>query len=150
MGSLKIRPATDADLPAIIEVYASSGLDPTRRVSIEEARRILSRIQAYPDYTIYVATQGPSVVGTFALLIMDNLANGGAPSGVVEDVAVAKDCQGQGIGKKMMDHALAQSRKRGCYKLVLSSNQKRAEAHRFYESLGYARHGISFSLDCSK
>ena len=29
------------------------------------------------------------IVGTFALLIMDNLAHLGAPSGVVEDVVVA-------------------------------------------------------------
>ena len=39
------------------------------------------------------------------------------------------------------------AREAGCYKLVLSSNQKRARAHAFYESLGFQRHGFSFSIE---
>jgi len=35
-------------------------------------------------------------------------------------------------------------RSAGCYKLALSSNLKRAGAHRFYDSLGFERHGFSF------
>jgi GNAT superfamily N-acetyltransferase len=144
---LSIRPAARADLRGILELYGSAGLDTGRKASLAKARHIFSRMKSYPDYTVYVAAQGTRLAGTFALLIMDNLANGGAPSGIVEDVAVAQDCQGQGIGRKMMDFARERCRKRGCYKLVLSSNRKRVKAHRFYESLGYAQHGYSFSLD---
>ena len=43
----------------------------------------------------------------------------------------------QGIGRAMMAHALEECRKAGCYKLALSSNVQRANAHRFYESLGF-------------
>jgi GNAT superfamily N-acetyltransferase len=64
----------------------------------------------------------------------------------VEDVAVAPERQGQGIGRAMMEHALAECRKAGCYKLALSSNVKREGAHRFYESLGFERHGYSFAV----
>lgn len=81
---------------------------------------------------------------TFALLIMDNLAHGGAPSGIVEDVVVRADHQGLGLGKMMMHFAMDVCRQAGCYKLMLSSNQKRVTAHVFYESLGFDRHGFSF------
>jgi GNAT superfamily N-acetyltransferase len=47
----------------------------------------------------------------------------------------------------MMHHAMALAREAGCYKLVLSSNQKRERAHAFYESLGFQRHGFSFSIE---
>jgi GNAT superfamily N-acetyltransferase len=47
----------------------------------------------------------------------------------------------------MMQHAMRQAREAGCYKLVLSSNQKREGAHAFYESLGFARHGYSFQIE---
>jgi len=47
----------------------------------------------------------------------------------------------------MMHHAMAFAREAGCYKLVLSSNQKRERAHAFYESLGFQRHGFSFSIE---
>jgi GNAT superfamily N-acetyltransferase len=44
----------------------------------------------------------------------------------------------------MMEHARDACRRAGCYKLALSSNLKRADAHRFYDSLGFERHGFSF------
>jgi GNAT superfamily N-acetyltransferase len=65
---------------------------------------------------------------------------------VVEDVAVAPSRQGQGIGRAMMAHAIEECRKAGCYKLALSSNVKRAAAHKFYESLGFERHGYSYAV----
>jgi hypothetical protein len=33
------------------------------------------------------------IVGTFALLIMDNLAHRGEPSSIVEDIVIRKDMQ---------------------------------------------------------
>jgi GNAT superfamily N-acetyltransferase len=50
------------------------------------------------------------------------------------------------VGRAMMAHAIEQCRKAGCYKLALSSNLKREDAHRFYESLGFERHGYSFVI----
>jgi hypothetical protein len=35
----------------------------------------------------------------------------------------------------------------GAYKLALSSNLRRLDAHRFYDTMGFARHGYSFSID---
>ena len=84
---------------------------------------------------------------TFALLIMDNLANGGMPSGIVEDVAVRRDLQGRGIGKAMMAFAMSECKRSGCYKMMLSSNEIRTDAHKFYESLGFVRHGYGFRVE---
>ncbi len=83
---------------------------------------------------------------TFALLVMDNLGHLGAPSAIIEDVAVDPRWQGHGIGKKMMEHALELYREKGCYKAVLSSNLKRERAQAFYESLGFERHGYSYRV----
>ena len=93
-----------------------------------------------------MAEKEGEIIGTFALLIMDNLAHQGTPSGVVEDVAVLNDLQGKGIGKLMMEFAMAKCKEAGCYKLVLSSNVKRIEAHAFYESLDFEKHGFSFRV----
>jgi GNAT superfamily N-acetyltransferase len=91
-------------------------------------------------------THGGEVVGTYALLVMHNLAHQGTPSAIVEDVVVSAERQSQGIGQQMMAHAQEQARVAGCYKMVLSSNQKRERAHAFYESLGFQRHGFSFVI----
>jgi GNAT superfamily N-acetyltransferase len=47
----------------------------------------------------------------------------------------------------MMTHAMAQAQQAGCYKLALSSNHERKDAHAFYASLGFAQHGLSFVIE---
>ena len=140
---LEIRAATEADLPSILALYVEVE-DDGPVPSIEEARSIFARTKNYPDYTIYVAVLDGSIIGTFELLIMDNLAHMGAPSGVLEDVVVHRDWRGKGVGKQMVKFAMDRCREKGCYKLALSSNLKREAAHRFYDGLGFQRHGYSF------
>ena len=145
--SLVVRPATGRDLPAVLAIYAQPGVDDGAQLAVEEARAILARFADYPDYTLYVAERDGAVVGTFAMLIMDNLGHLGAPSAVVEDVAVAPELHGNGIGQAMLRAAFSKARAKGCYKVALSANMKRERAHAFYEQLGFARHGYSFLVD---
>ena len=146
MDNIEIRPATAADLPALLALYAQLDADRGKVLSVAQAQAVFERISSYPDYKVYVAVSGPEVIGTFELLIMDNLAHMGAKSGVVEDVVVSDSWQGKGIGKRMMEFALERCREAGCYKMALSSNQKREAAHRFYDNLGFERHGYSFRV----
>ncbi len=139
------RVATQADLADILRLYAQPDLD-GRALSLPEAERLFERIAQQPDYKLYVAVRDGQIVGTFALLIMQNLGHWGTPSGVIEDVAVDPACQGQGIGGIMMRHALKICGEKNCYKAVLSSNLKRERAHVFYESLGFERHGYSYRV----
>lgn len=150
MVDINIREAKAEDLPGILSLHAQ--LEPEADViqPIEEAKTIFSRIKKYPDYRIYVATTEREIIGTFALLIMDNLAHLGAPSGVIEDVVVHKDWQRKGIGRRIMNFAMDYCRESGCYKVTLSSNLKREGAHRFYESLGFQRHGYSFIVELNR
>ena len=140
---MEIRPARREDLAAILALYAD--LETNGQVlDLPAAESIFARMQQYPNYTVYVAVVEGQIIGAFELLIMDNLAHVGAPSGIVEDVVVHPAWRGQGIGKQMMAFALEQCRQAGCYKLALSSNRKREAAHRFYEALGFQKHGYSF------
>jgi GNAT superfamily N-acetyltransferase len=146
LDTICIRTADSGDLPGVLALYAQPGMDDGRILSIGEAERLLARFARYPDYTLYVAEQAGRIVGSFALLIMDNLGHLGAPSAIVEDVVVDPARQGQGIGRAMMDFSVARARDNRCYKMVLSSNAKRERAHAFYERLGFERHGYSFRL----
>ena len=144
---IRIREAESADLPGVLAVYAQPELDAGRLLTLEQAEKIYSVFHQYPFYRLYVAVAGEKIVGTFALLIMDNLAHLGKKSAVVEDVGVLPEVQGQGVGKLMMQFAMEQAKTHRCYKLVLSSNAKRERAHQFYDSLGFDRHGDSFRVD---
>ncbi len=143
----QIRQATRQDLAAVLQLYAQPGLDDGAMLSAAQAETVFAKMMRYPDYHLYVALSAHRIVGTFALLVMDNLGHLGAPSAIMEDVAVDPACQGQGIGRMMVEHAIGLCRQKGCYKLMLSANLKREGAHAFYESLGLARHGYSFRID---
>ncbi len=147
MSALTIRPATEADLPAVLGLYAQPGMDDGAMLPLDDAKALFARFARYPDYVLYVAEHEAAVVGTFALLVMDNLGHMGAPSAIVEDVVVDPGQQGLGIGAQMMRFAMAKAAEKGCYKLVLSSNAKRERAHAFYEKLGFRRHGVSMHVD---
>jgi GNAT superfamily N-acetyltransferase len=144
--SVSCREASKADLPEVLRLYAQPVIDDGQVLSLFDAERLFERIARYPDYKIYVAVCEGNVVGTFALLIMDNLGHMGAPSAVIEDVAVAPRWQSCGVGKMMMRYALQVCGEKGCYKVTLSSNPKREQAHAFYKSLGFERHGYSLRL----
>lgn len=150
MDNIRCREASREDLPEILRLYMQPDMDDGTALSLPEAEQIFERMARYPDYKLHVATDGERIVGTFALLIMDNLGHLGAPSAIVEDVAVDPELHGKGIGRLMMQHALSLAADKGCYKLVLSSNLKRALAHAFYGSLGFERHGYSFRVDCRR
>lgn len=145
-----IREAGDADLGAVLALYREAGLDDSAGLSEAQARELFRQFARYPNYRLFVVVDSEAsgaVIGSYALLVMHNLAHGGTPSAIVEDVVVHPQQQGRGVGRQMMAHAMDRAREAGCYKLVLSSNGKRQAAHAFYESLGFARHGLSFGVD---
>lgn len=144
---LTIRIAEKPDLPAICRLYAQPDFDNGKLLALDKVEQLFNRIQSYPNYHIYVAVNDTDIVGTFALLIMHNLGHQGASSGIVEDVVVDAAWQGKGVGKAMMRFAMECCRKAGCYKIALSANLKRKHAHRFYESLGFKKHGFSYVVE---
>lgn len=147
MSALLIRPATEQDLPGVLALHAQPDLDDGVVLAPEAALEIFRKFARYPDYTLFVAEDEGILVGTYALLVMDNFGHLGARSAVVEGVAVAPDRQSAGIGGALMRHAIATAAEKGSYKLTLSSGSRRTRAHDFYERLGFRRHGVSFFMD---
>src|SRR5664280_2880264 len=86
LDTISIRAADTGDLPGVLALYAQPDFDDGHVLPIHEAERLFAHFSRYPDYTLYVAEQAGRIVGSFALLIMDNLGHLGAPSAIVEDV----------------------------------------------------------------
>lgn len=144
---MMIREATVKDLSKIIELYSQSDMDDGKVPLIDDAKEIYLKMKTYPDYNIYVAEMENEIVGTFALAIMDNIAHMGSKSGLIEDVVVSQKYQGKGIGTQMMNYAIELCKEKSCYKVCLSSNLKRNNAHKFYEGIGFKKHGYSFLME---
>ncbi len=147
MTNFEIIEAKKENLPHILRLYAEEDIDNGNVMSIGNAEAIFEKMESYPNYKIYIARYNDKIVGTFSLSIMDNIAHMGQSSGLVEDVVVEKSMRSKGIGRKMMKYAMEICRKNNCYKMSLSSNLIRERAHKFYEKLGFKKHGYSFLIE---
>ena len=143
-----IRPARFEDLDRLMELYrgpegAYPGLKPPAR---EDAERRFGEILADPRQETLVAEADGEVVGTLVVAILPNLAHGGAPYAVVENVVVDEARRGRGVGTALMRAAVEKARLAGAYKLTLSANLSRRRAHEFYRRLGLRETHAGFEI----
>lgn len=145
--NIEICEATISDLPSVLLLYSHLGMDDGNVLALKDAKKIFNKIKKYPNYKIFTGKMNKEIIGTFALLIIDNIGHMGAPSGLIEDLVVHPEYKRKGIGKLMVNFALDYCRNMGCYKAALSSNINREDAHAFYKALGFRLHGYSFMVD---
>lgn len=146
-ADLTIRPARLADVARLLDLYKLLDLAAEPEMPIDRAQARFLDLTSNSRHAIYVAELHKQIVGTFSLIFVGGIPHGARDSCIVEDVVVAPEFQGTRIGKRMMRFAMEQCATRDCYKLVLSSHLQRAAAHRFYESLGFQKHGYSYLID---
>lgn len=60
--------------------------------------------------------------------------------GFVESVTVLSECRGQHIGRKLMEHLIAEAKRMGVQSLHLTSNPKRMAANGLYQAMGFVRY----------
>ena len=139
---ITIRPAARADVAAIVALLADDGLGAGRDVASDPPAlaylEAFDRIAANPRALLAAAEDASgAVVGTLQLTFIAGLSNHGAELALVSAVRVASALRGQGLGEILMTWAMDEARRRGCAQMELLSHASRADAHRFYERLGF-------------
>ena len=110
----------------------------------KKAKKIFSKISENPNQVIYVAIKDSKVIGATTILIEQKFIHGGGKVGHIEDVVVAKEFQGKGIGQKIVKSMLKYAQEQGCYKTILDCTD---DLISFYESIGFKRHSNSMRFD---
>ena len=136
-----VRDAQEPDLPAIVALYADDELGSTREQPGEplapEYLRAFAEVTADPRTRLVVAEVAGEVVGTLQLSFLPHLVRRGGERAQLEAVRVASSQRGSGLGRQLIGWAVEQARLRGCVLVQLTTDAARADAHRFYESLGF-------------
>ncbi|GAC1430676.1 MAG: GNAT family N-acetyltransferase [Burkholderiaceae bacterium] len=150
VSTIEIRVAIDADLPHLVQLMAEMN-DLDVNLQDENAARkmrvTMDAMVSYPDFKIYMVLEDGLPVASFSLMIFCSPSHNGTQQALLDAVVVQRDRRSEGLGTIMLEHALRMAAVAGCYKLMLSSNITRADAHRFYENFGFSQHGISFSIN---
>ncbi|MDP9181055.1 MAG: GNAT family N-acetyltransferase [Chloroflexota bacterium] len=147
-----IREAAEADLPQLVALLAQLAPDVPEREDASsplpyEYHLVLRQIIETPGQHIFVLEERGKIVGTAALSVIPNVSHRGTPYATIENVVVDAKVRSKGYGELLMHHAIEEARRAGCYKVALTSNKRREDAHRFYERLGFRRTHEAFRLD---
>jgi GNAT superfamily N-acetyltransferase len=135
------RLATRDDLAAIVRMLADDPLGSARERATDPLppayRDAFEAIDRDPNQELMVAVRDDQVVGTLQLTCIPGISRQGMWRGLIEGVRVDASVRGMGVGRQMVEWAIARARERGCAMVQLTSDKSRRDAIRFYESLGF-------------
>ena len=141
MKDIEINAAIAADLPAIVGLLFDDPIGNGREATTSDAMpgyaEALKAIIAHPDSVILVARCSGKVIGCVQVNVLINLSYRGAKRAMIEDMRIAQDVRGRGLGRALIDAALAWGTASGCSLAQLFVHEDRAEAHAFYEACGF-------------
>jgi GNAT superfamily N-acetyltransferase len=100
----------------------------------------LARMRAKGDAEAFVATAARDVVGLATVHSRDVLHHD-APVVQLTALVVPPERRGLGVGRALVDAALAWAAARGADRLVVTTALHRADAPKFYERLGFEHTG---------
>ena len=143
MSEIKISEIEESDLDkGFLETLDflrnASGLDKNK------AREILKKIKQNPNHIIHVAIDDEKIVGSTTLFIEQKFIHNGGLVGHIEDVVVRKDCEGKGIGIKLIMSMLERAKEKNCYKTILDCKD---DVKQFYERIGFKHESNGMRYD---
>lgn len=145
---LEIRPATIDDVPVIVAMLADDPLG-ARRESPDDLAPYLAafeRVADDPRQHLFIAERDGQPAGTFQLTIINGLSRRGITRAQLESVRVHHSMRGSGLGSELIRWAIEAARQQGAGLVQLTSDATRADAHRFYERLGFVNSHAGFKL----
>lgn len=141
MNNLIFRKATKNDLPDIVHMLLDDTLGAMREnhdATLPESYvNAFEKIQADPNQELTVVELDGELVATFQLSFIQYLTYQGGLRAQMEAVRTKSTYRGKGIGRSVFNYAIRRATEKGCHLIQLTTDKRRPDAIRFYESLGF-------------
>jgi ribosomal protein S18 acetylase RimI-like enzyme len=131
VSSIELRPATPADAAAIRAIVRAAYAKWVPVIGREPLPMRADYDKALQDHRFDLALENGRIVGLIETIPHDDHV-------WIENVAVAPEAQGRGIGKKLLDSAERRAVETGCRELRLLTNGAFDANVRLYRRHGYA------------
>jgi GNAT superfamily N-acetyltransferase len=137
-----IRLAGMADVPELARLFGELGYE---ILPATLAERLSAFLDAGERALVAADDASPTRLLGVATLHATPVLHRAGPVGRVTALVVDASLRGRGIGRTLMAAAEQWAAERGCVLMEVTSNQRRADAHMFYEGLGYERTSFRFA-----
>ena len=152
MNQLIFRPAIASDLAGIVAMLADDELgqqreDPSTALN-QKYSDAFAAIDHDSNQLLAVVEEDGILLGCLQITFIPGLSRLGMWRGQIESVRFAAGHRGEGLGRKMFEWAINECRSRGCGLVQLTTDKSRADASRFYGSLGFkaSHEGMKLTL----
>lgn len=130
------RPGREADVPEIARLLSQLGYPTTPDLAAARLDRLTAMTGAVPSVLLVARSgHGGPVTGLCCVMEVGDVAFD--PIAEVRALVVDAGARGGGTGQRLMGAAEAWARGAGYDAIRLFTNERRTDAHRFYERLGY-------------
>ncbi len=125
----RIRPATGTDIDHVVAI---------ERVvySVPWSRSSFAQMLSSPLAVLLVAADTEGTVAGYVVVLVT------APASELANIAVAREIQGTGLGRRLLEAAHAAARERGCREMFLEVRASNIKARSLYVSSGYGAVGL--------
>ena len=148
MNDILIRKARESDLPAIGELVAEliDTMDNTEGIDIGIALKTCKHLVTDASSHFLVAEIARTSVGFINFTIRQTILHR-SPSGLIDELVVAKEYQGKGVGKQLVLAAIEKCKQLGCCEVEVSTEKTNIKARRFYSKCGFGERGMLLEVD---
>jgi GNAT superfamily N-acetyltransferase len=144
---MSIRPASADDAPALASLLGELGYPSEAAQVRARIARVLGASGDKATDSVFVAAdpRAPGVLGMLALHLFSALHDD-APVALITALVVAERGRGLGVGRRLVDRAIETAREWGCARLMVTTHVRRADAHAFYEHIGFELTGRRYVM----
>lgn len=137
-AQVSIRAFVPEDMDAVIDLLQDVS---AYRPAAQTVPALVDAFAAQADCHACVAVRDGRLVAFGSVFVLNRVRGG--RSGIIEDVVVAPDVRGKGVGRLIVDALVAAARARGCFKVSLEAA---ASAQPFYAAGGFEAGGQTMRI----
>ena len=142
---MQCRPCTEADLPALLDLYTHLSPDDPK-TDLVLARANLIALGAYPGSGVLLGEVNGTLVASSTRIVIPNLSRRGRPYALLENVVTHGDHRQMGYGTQMLHHAVEGAFAQGCYKVMLLTGTGKQATLDFYAKAGFQQTKTGFQI----
>jgi ribosomal protein S18 acetylase RimI-like enzyme len=134
-----IRECREGDLPAVLDLMVQLGefAPGTHKPDADKMKRTFTYMQEAPDvHHNLVCERGGRLVGFLSLCFYRSFLHQ-VGSALINELIVEESERGLGIGRRLVDAAVREARKRGMDEIEVSTETDNRAARAFYQKAGF-------------
>ena len=148
MTDILTREAEESDLPIIEKLMTEliEVLDKTKDINIRQVVNNCKNLLKDETSYLLVAEIEGAVTGFINFTTRQTILHQDL-SGLIDELVVAKEFRGKGVGNQLLLAAIRRCRQLGCREVEVSTEKTNTKAREFYKKCGFEERGLLFELD---